>query len=109
MTGVRHRVVQWATGNIGSRALRAVLEHPHMTLSGVYVRATGRHVVVDGDAPLDIDMRFPVPLERMGAVSPSYTANRAVNPAVNAVPFVCAAPPGIRSTADLPQITATLS
>lgn len=68
------------------------------------IRATGWHVTVDGDAPLDIDMRFPVPLERMGAVSPGYTANRAVN----AVPFVCAAPPGIRSTADLPQIIASL-
>lgn len=68
------------------------------------VRATGWHIAVDGDAPLDIDMRFPVPLERMGAVSPSYTANRAVN----AVPVVCAAPPGIRSVADLPQIVAAL-
>ncbi len=68
------------------------------------VRATGWHVWVDGDAPLDIDIRFPVPLERMGAVSPGYTANRAVN----AVPVVCAAAPGIRSTVDLPQIIAML-
>ena len=58
---------------------------------------------VEGDAPLDIDIRFPVPLERMGATSPAYTANRAVN----AVPFVCAAPPGIRTTVDLPQIVAS--
>ena len=68
------------------------------------LRATGWHVAVDGDAPLDIDLRFPVPLDRMAAMSPSYTANRAVN----AVPFVCAAAPGIRSTADLPQIVADL-
>jgi 4-hydroxy-tetrahydrodipicolinate reductase len=68
------------------------------------VRDTGWHVSVEGDAPLDIDIRFPVPLERMGAVSPAYTANRAVN----AVPFVCTAPPGIRSTVELPQIIATL-
>jgi 4-hydroxy-tetrahydrodipicolinate reductase len=68
------------------------------------VRATGWHVLVEGDAPLDIDIRFPVPIERMGATSPAYTANRAVN----AVPVVCAAPPGIRSTADLPQIVAML-
>ncbi|WRZ90037.1 dihydrodipicolinate reductase [Streptomyces sp. NBC_01007] len=67
------------------------------------VRATGWHITVDG-APLDIGLRFPVPLDRMAAVSPSYTANRAVN----AVPFVCAAPPGIRTTADLPQIVAAL-
>src|SRR4051812_22151199 len=31
------RVVQWATGNIGSRALRAVIEHPELELAGVYV------------------------------------------------------------------------
>jgi 4-hydroxy-tetrahydrodipicolinate reductase len=39
----------------------------------------------------------------MGAVFPAYTANRAVN----AVPFVCAASPGIRTTVDLPQIVAS--
>ena len=44
-----------------------------------------------------------MPLERMGATSPAYTANRAVN----AVPFVVAAPPGIRTTVDLPQIVAS--
>ncbi|GAA2169147.1 NAD(P)H-dependent amine dehydrogenase family protein [Actinomadura napierensis] len=68
------------------------------------VRATGWHIAVDGDAPLDIDMRFPVPIEQMADVSPAYTANRAVN----AVPAVCAAAPGIRSTTDLPHILAAL-
>lgn len=38
---------------------------------------------------MEIGIRFPVPLERMAAVMPGYTANRAVN----AVPAVCAAPP----------------
>jgi 2,4-diaminopentanoate dehydrogenase len=32
-----YRVAQWATGTIGARALRAIIEHPHMTLAGVYV------------------------------------------------------------------------
>ncbi len=68
------------------------------------VRPTGWHIDVDGDAPLDVDLRFPVPIERMGAVSPGYTAHRAVN----AVPVVCAAPPGIRTTVDLPQVIAAL-
>ena len=66
--------------------------------------ATGWRVTVEGDAPLDIDLRFAVPIERMGDVSPGYTAHRAVN----AVPVVCAAPPGIRTTVDLPQVIATL-
>jgi hypothetical protein len=69
------------------------------------LRATGWHVAVEGDTPLDVDIHIPVPLERLGAVSPGYTAHRAVN----AVPFVCAAAPGIRSTIDLPQIIANLS
>ena len=66
--------------------------------------ATGWRVTVDGDAPLDVDLRFSVPIERMGDVSPGYTAHRAVN----AVPVVCAAAPGIRTTVDLPQVIASL-
>ena len=68
------------------------------------LRATGWHIALEGDAPLDIDLRFPVPLDRMAAMSPSYTANRAVN----AVSVVCDAPAGIRSTIDLPHILAAL-
>lgn len=68
------------------------------------LRPTGWRVVVDGDAPLDVALPFPVTLEEMADVSPGYTANRAVN----AVPVVCAAPPGIRTTPDLPQVIARL-
>ena len=66
--------------------------------------ATGWRVTVEGDAPLDVELRFGIPLERMAEASPGYTANRAVN----AVPVVCAAPPGIRTTVDLPQVIAAL-
>jgi 4-hydroxy-tetrahydrodipicolinate reductase len=51
-----------------------------------------------------VDIGFPVTAERWASVSPGLTAHRAVN----AVPIVCAAPPGIRTTADLPQIIARL-
>jgi hypothetical protein len=68
------------------------------------LRPNGWHVAVDGDTPLDVDIRMPVQPERFASVSPGYTAHRAVN----AVPYVCAAPPGIRTTADLPQIIANL-
>jgi 2,4-diaminopentanoate dehydrogenase len=68
------------------------------------VRDTGWHISVEGDTPLDVDIRFPVPLERWAAVSPGLTAHRAVN----AIPVVCAAAPGIRSIVDLPQVIATL-
>lgn len=65
---------------------------------------TGWRISVIGDAPLEVEMRFAVPLESMGQWTPGYTANRAVN----AVPFVCQAEPGIRTSVDLPQIIATL-
>lgn len=38
----RYRVVQWATGNIGARTMRAVLEHANLTLAGVYVHTRPR-------------------------------------------------------------------
>ncbi len=69
------------------------------------VRDTGWHVSVDGDAPLEVTLRMPIPLDRMAAVSPAYTANRAVN----AVPYVCAAARGIHSTLDLPQVVTSLA
>lgn len=68
------------------------------------VADTGWHVAVDGDAPLDITVRMPVPLDRMAEVSPAYTANRAVN----VVAAICEAAPGIVSTTDLPQVLAAL-
>src|ERR1700683_5385395 len=37
MSSDRYRVVQWATGNIGSHSLRAVIAHPDLDLVGVYV------------------------------------------------------------------------
>ena len=64
----------------------------------------GWTVHVEGDAPLDVDIRFAIPAERMGEMTPGYTANRPVN----AIPYVCAAPAGIRTTVDLPQIIPVL-
>ena len=68
------------------------------------LRETGWHVLVEGDTPLDVDIRFPVPADEWAATSPGLTAHRPVN----AIPFVCAAAPGIRSIVDLPQVIATL-
>ncbi len=69
------------------------------------LRTDGWRIEVDGDAPLDMDLRFTVPLEQKAATTPGYTAHRAVN----AVAYVCAATPGIRTSAELPQIIADLS
>jgi 4-hydroxy-tetrahydrodipicolinate reductase len=67
-------------------------------------RQGGWRMVVEGDSPLDVEVRLDIPLERMAETTPGYTANRAVN----AVPVVCDAPAGIRTTVDLPQIIANL-
>jgi hypothetical protein len=75
MTTPRYRVVQWATGNTGLRALREVIRHPWMELVGV-------------------------PLDDLASFVPAYNANGPVN----AIPYVCAAPPGILTTEDLPHI-----
>lgn len=64
----------------------------------------GWRLVVDGDCPLDVEIRLAIPLEHMAETTPGYTANRAVN----AVPFVCEASPGIRTSVDLPQVIANL-
>jgi hypothetical protein len=68
------------------------------------LRDSGWRVVVQGDAPLDITISFPVSADDYAATTPAYTANRPVN----AVPYVCAAAPGIRTTAELPQVIADL-
>ncbi len=68
------------------------------------LRATGWHVLVEGDTPLDVDIRFPVPPEDWAATSPGLTAHRPVN----AVPYVCQAESGIRTSTELPQIIPVL-
>ena len=68
------------------------------------LRQGGWRVTVDGDCPLDVEIRLAIPLERMAETTPGYTAHRAVN----AVPVVCEAPPGIRTSVELPQVIANL-
>jgi 4-hydroxy-tetrahydrodipicolinate reductase len=64
------------------------------------LRPTGWRVRVRGEAPLDVGLEFPIAVEDLGAWTPAYTANRPVN----AVPYVCAARPGILATGELPPI-----
>jgi len=65
------------------------------------LRPTGWRVRVVGDAPFDVDLPFPIPVDDLASFTPAYTANRPVN----AIPYVCAAVPGILGPADLPPIT----
>jgi 4-hydroxy-tetrahydrodipicolinate reductase len=67
------------------------------------LREPGWRVTVNGDAPVVMDVMLPRPLEDVIAgrlPRGGYTAHRPVN----AVRYVCEAPPGILTTADLPQI-----
>lgn len=68
------------------------------------LRDTGWRLEVEGDLPLDVEIHFPVAAEEWAETSPGVTAHRPVN----AVPFVCRAEPGIRTTTDLPQIIPNL-
>ncbi len=58
---------------------------------------TGWRVTVEGDAPLKVDIAFPVELDDLASVTPGLTAH----PAVNAVVAVCDAPTGLVTSADL--------
>lgn len=67
------------------------------------LRPCGWRVRVQGDAPFDLQLTFPVPLEQLGSYTPAYSANLPVN----AIPYVCAARPGILRAEDLPPIIPT--
>jgi 2,4-diaminopentanoate dehydrogenase len=64
------------------------------------LQPTGWRVRIEGDAPFDVRIPFPVPLEDLASFVPAYNANGPVN----AIPYVCAALPGILTTDELPHI-----
>jgi 4-hydroxy-tetrahydrodipicolinate reductase len=64
------------------------------------LRDIGWRLLLQGDAPLDIAITNPVPSDQLSEFAPNKTPFRIVN----AVPFVCAAAAGIRTTLDLPSI-----
>lgn len=68
-------------------------------------RDSGWRVLVEGDCPLAIDIRYPItdPVE-YAKMTPGLTAHRPIN----SIPYVCEAAPGIRTTVDLPQVIAKL-
>jgi hypothetical protein len=64
------------------------------------LQPTGWRIRIHGDAPFDVSMPFPVPLDDLASYVPAFNANGPVN----AIPYVCAAPPGFLTTEDLPHI-----
>ncbi|MGK8504763.1 NAD(P)H-dependent amine dehydrogenase family protein [Nocardia asiatica] len=64
------------------------------------LRPTGWRISVEGDAPLELDLRPMETAIRANTAASTYAANRAVN----SIPYLCAAPPGIRTALDMPPI-----
>lgn len=70
-----------------------------------FLRPSGWRIKVEGDTPLEATITYPLPVDQYFEMTPNLTAHRPIN----AIPYVCEAAPGIRTTADLPQIIAKLS
>lgn len=66
------------------------------------LRGSGWKIRTEGDTPLEVSITFPVAPEDYAAFTPGLTGHRAVNSVI----AVCEAAPGIRTTADLPQVIA---
>jgi 4-hydroxy-tetrahydrodipicolinate reductase len=64
---------------------------------------SGWLVQVRGDTPMDVRISYPVAPEDYAGFTPGLTAHRVVN----AIPVVCEAAPGVRTTMELPHIIAT--
>lgn len=64
------------------------------------LRGNGWRVQIAGDVPVDVSVTFPVSGEKLSPAMAGLTAYRVVN----AVPYVCAAQPGILTVLDLPNL-----
>jgi len=57
-SGLRHRVIQWATGGVGRAAIEGILDHPELDLVGCWVHSkekAGRDVgEILGRAPIGV-------------------------------------------------------
>mgnify|MGYP000244692750 CR=1 FL=1 len=62
---------------------------------------SGWRVQVDSDTPLDVSIEFPRGKQNHADQMSSLTAH----PVVNAIPFIVAAPPGIRTAAEFPVMS----
>jgi 4-hydroxy-tetrahydrodipicolinate reductase len=68
-------------------------------------RESGWHLLVTGDVPLEVSISYPVAPEDYADMTPGLTAHIPLN----TVPYLCEAPPGIRTSVDLPRIIPSFS
>jgi 4-hydroxy-tetrahydrodipicolinate reductase len=64
------------------------------------LRESGWRLLVQGETPIEINITYPVSKEQYSPAMAGLTAYSVIN----AVPYVCAAEPGIRPTSDLPTV-----
>jgi 4-hydroxy-tetrahydrodipicolinate reductase len=64
------------------------------------LRESGWKVETEGDTPLLVNITYPVSEEEYPLFTPGLTAHRPIN----AIPMLCAAAPGIRTTVDMAQV-----
>jgi hypothetical protein len=64
------------------------------------LRPSGWRLLLEGETPIDINITFPVSGDKVSHAMAGNTGFRVIN----AVPYVCAAAAGIRTTAELPMI-----
>jgi 2,4-diaminopentanoate dehydrogenase len=64
------------------------------------LRRSGWRLVIEGETPIEVNVTFPLAGDLVSPAMAAITAYRVIN----AVPFVCAAEPGIRTSIDLPNI-----
>lgn len=64
------------------------------------LRENGWRLLVEGDTPMNVEITYPVSEEDYPAFTPGLTAHRCVN----AIPLLCEAGAGIKTTLDLPHI-----
>jgi 2,4-diaminopentanoate dehydrogenase len=69
------------------------------------LRRSGWRVLVEGEMPIDVNVTFPIAKEKVSPAMAGITAYRVLN----AVPYVCAAEPGICTTATLPNIVPNMA
>ncbi len=62
------------------------------------LRENGWRLQIEGETPIDISVTFPVALDKAPAAMAALTAYSVIN----TVPYICEAPPGIRTTSELP-------
>jgi hypothetical protein len=69
------------------------------------IRQTGWRILVEGDTPREVHVRFELTPERRADAMPDYTAHRPVN----AMPYICATAPGFVTMVDFPQVVTRLA